>query len=359
LLIKLSFNYAVPQSAASVRKMTNETAETREKVTIKHVARDAGVSVAAVSKVMRNAYGVSDKLRAKVLKSIENLDYRPSTAAQAMRGRTFTVGVLLLEIENPFLATVLEGLKTGLKAANYKFLIGVGEAQEALEQELIDSMIDMRMDGIVLVAPRLSSDLLEKYSRQIPLAVIGHHEPQSSSFDTINSDDEAGARMVVQTLISRGHTRIHMVSLKSSGNSADVVVAREKGYVAAMTESGLGAEVRIHRVREKVDRDGAALETVLDVEPLADAFFCWSDLVGVDLLCAAQLRGIKVPDDIAIMGYDDNALAQLPVIDLSSVNQSGEKIGELAATTVLSRIDGRTAPEHIVVDPDLVLRSST
>ncbi|MGJ8590286.1 MAG: LacI family DNA-binding transcriptional regulator [Yoonia sp.] len=339
--------------------MADDPVEFVGKVTIKHVAKDAGVSVAAVSKVMRNAYGVSDKLRAKVLKSIDKLNYRPSTAAQAMRGRTYTVGVLLMEMTNPFLATVVDGLKTELNEANYKFLIGVGDAQESLEQALIDSMIDMRLDGIVLVAPRLSSELLKKYAKQIPLAVIGHHEPQSKSFDTINSDDKTGAAIAVQALITSGHKRIQMVSLKSSSNTADVLAAREQGYIDAMSKAGLEAEIKILPVRERSDRDGADLHSVLDIDPMPEAFFCWSDLHGVDLLCAAKRRGINVPNELAVIGYDNNVLAQLPLVDLSSVDQNGNKIGRLAAKTLLSRIDGHATAQHLLVEPELVIRSSS
>lgn len=339
--------------------MANQPVNSKEKITIKHVAKDAGVSVAAVSKVMRNAYGVSDKLRAKVLKSIEKLDYRPSTAARAMRGRTYTVGVLLVEMENPFLATVVQGLKSTLNTENYKFFVGVGQAQESLEQALIDSMIDMHMDGVILIAPRLSGTQLEKYARQIPMVVVGHHEPESEAFDTINSDDIAGAQMAVQTLLKGGHKKIKMISLKQTGSGSDVPATRERGYIQAMQDAGLDDEIEILYIREKPGRKGLALETVFDLSPPAEAIFCWSDLHGVDLICQAKARGLAVPEDLAIISYDNNALAQLPLVDLSSVDQHGGDIGSCAATTILSRIDGRKDAKHVLIAPELKLRSSS
>lgn len=338
--------------------MANGLGETREKVTIKHVAKDAGVSVAAVSKVTRNAYGVSDKLRTKVMKSIEKLGYRPSTAAQAMRGRTYTTGVLLLGISNSFLTSVVDGLKTELKSANYKFLIGVGEAQEALEKELIDSMIDLRMDGIILVAPRLSSEMLDRYAKQIPMVVIGHHETEFETFDTVNSDDVAGAKLAVQALIEKGHQRIHMISLRSTAGTNNIIGAREHGYAKAMQDAGHEDEIKIWPIRESLESVGEPIETVFNLDPIPDAFFCWSDLHAVDLICKAKLRGLKVPQDLAIVGYDNNLMAQLPLIDLSSVDQDGEQIGELAAATLLSRISGREEALHLLVDPTLAKRSS-
>ncbi len=135
--------------------MAEGTVEKGKKVTIRHVAEDAGVSTAAVSKVLRNAYGVSDQLRAKVLKSIDKLGYRPSTAARGMRGKTYSVGLLVVELRNPFLPSVIESFKATMGMANYQVFIGVSEARATIESSLIDSMIDLKMDGVLLVAVKV------------------------------------------------------------------------------------------------------------------------------------------------------------------------------------------------------------
>ena len=151
------------------------------RVTIRTVAEDAGVSVAAVSKVLRNAYGVSDALRQKVEESIGRLGYRPSVAARGMRGQTFTLGVLLVDIENPFLPSIYSGISSVADKAGYKLLVGIGAARMPLEVKMIEQMIDNRMDGVVLVAAQLSGETLETYARQIPIVAIGHHEPAAGS----------------------------------------------------------------------------------------------------------------------------------------------------------------------------------
>ncbi|RYH02563.1 LacI family transcriptional regulator [Salipiger sp. IMCC34102] len=338
--------------------MADGSQKPRGKVTIRHVAEDAGVSTAAVSKVMRNAYGVSDGLRAKVLKSIDTLGYRPSTAARGMRGRTYTIGVLLLEMSNPFLAQVVDGLQAALKDSGYKLLIGVGRSQATIERDLVDSMIDMQIDGVVLVAPRLSGEKLAPYARQIPLAVVGHHEPSSTAFDTVNSDDAAGARLAVEALVAKGHRDICMVSHPSLNPKTDVGATREAGYRRAMEDLGLGDMIRVWYNEGSTGRGDGPLEGVLDLSPRPTAAFVWSDLDGVDLLGAARKRGLRVPEDLALVSYDNNAMARLPMVDLSSVDQHGEEIGCRAAAALLSRLEGRREARHDVVTPHLVLRSS-
>lgn len=162
------------------------------RATIRTVAEDVGVSVAAMSKVLRGTYGVSDGLRARVNASIDRLGYRPSKAAQGLRGRSTTVGVLLVEISNPFLPQVIDGMQDVLAPSRFQAMIGVGRAQTHLETGLIESMIDHGMAGVILVAPHLPPDTVARYACRIPTVLVACHEPGSTVFDTVNGDD-AGA----------------------------------------------------------------------------------------------------------------------------------------------------------------------
>lgn len=339
--------------------MKDETPRAKAgRVTIRTVAEDSGVSVAAVSKVLRSAYGVSDELRDKVLKSIDKLEYRPSTAARGMRGKTYCVGVLLVEMHNAFLPSVVDGFQAVMRQNGYQAMIGVGEAQTGIEQTLIDSMLDLRMDGILLVAPRLSGERLAQYADRAPMVVIGHHETGADSFDTVNSDDAEGARMAVETLLAAGHRDIHMISLPSKESGHDVFAMREAGYLETMQAAGLGARTRIWRIQERDGKPGARMESFLDAPDRPSAVFCWSDIAAVDLLGKAETRGLSVPGDLAIVGYDNTPIARHPRIGLSSVDQNGALIGQAAAKALLSRIGGRSAPEHLLIAPDLTLGKS-
>lgn len=339
-------------------KDMNEAKPPRPRVTIRTVAEDAGVSVAAVSKVMRNAYGVSEALRQNVLESIERLNYRPSHAARGMRGQTYTIGVLLVDIANPFLPQVFNGISSVAETAGYKVMMAVGAAKMPLEAGLIEQMIDSHMDGIVLVAAQISGHLLEKYARQIPISVVGHHEPTASNFDTVNSNDVMGARLAVKALYDRGHRDIGMVSLKTTrDDSADVAPQREIGFRQAISELNLGPP-RIFAI-EHLDHDRPKLlRAILERPDRPRALFVWSDLDGIPLLNLARQMGLRVPEDLALIAYDNSPVAALPLIDLASMDQSGHRLGQLAAEALFSRIGGRTVAEHVLIEPSLTIRSS-
>lgn len=330
------------------------------RITIRDVAQDANVSVAAVSKVMRNAYGVSPALRQNVMASIAKLGYRPSMAARGMRGRTYSIGVLLVEMGNPFLPEVIAGISDICGAEGYKVLMGIGQAQLMLEESLLHTMIDHGMDGLILVAPRMAGDILESYAQQIPLVVMAHHDETARAYDTVNSDDFAGAVMAVQALIAHGHRDITMLSLHVEDDHAhtNVSAIRELGYRHAMQAAGLEDSIRILPVAADKQASLVQLSAIVSAPNRPKAAFCWSDLIAVDLIGMAKAAGIGVPDDLAVVGFDNSPPAALPLIDLSSVDQNARALGSAAATALLSRIAGRKNPLQKTIAPKLCLRSS-
>jgi LacI family transcriptional regulator len=329
------------------------------RVTIRTVAAHSGVSVAAVSKVLRNAYGVSETLRGKVEASIAALGYRPSVAARGMRGQTFTWGVLLVGIDNPFLPSIYDGIQGVATESGYKIMVGVGEARTRTEASLIEQMIDNRMDGLILVASQISGEMLASYARQIPIVVVGHHEPGATRFDTINNDDQLGARLVIQALVERGYRDIAFVTQSDrEDHSADVAPQRELGYRAAMASAGLEDHIRVITLPESGSPREGHIHDMLTGSARPRSIFCWSDLDAIPIASAAYDLGIRVPQDLAIIGYDNSPVAALPQVGLSSVEQHGRELGRLAALSLLSRIGGRTEAEQIMVDPTLVIRRS-
>lgn len=328
------------------------------RVTIRTVAADAGVSVAAVSKVLRNAYGVSDALRHKVEVSIGKLGYRPSVAARGMRGQTYTIGVLLVELANPFLPLVIDGINGVLEPSNYKALLGVGRSKVSIESPLIESMIDNRMDGLILIAPRMSGPTLESFARQIPVVAVAHHET-SGLFDTINTDDRLGGRRATEALIAAGHRDIAMVSYTADEeHKTNVSYQREIGYREAMDGAGLAAQARILELDPPSSDRTAYIQWFLAMPNRPRAIFVWSDLDAIRIINAAKMAGVRVPEDMAIVGYDNSPVAALPLIGLSSMDQDPLRLGALATQALLSRIDGRTRAEHILIEPNLISRSS-
>jgi LacI family transcriptional regulator len=336
-----------------------DSSEAVSRVTIRTVAADAGVSVAAVSKVMRNAYGVSDALRLKVEASIEKLGYRPSVAARGMRGRTFTLGVLLVGIDNPFLPGIYQGIESVTEGAGYKIMVGVGAARARTEVALIEQMIDNRMDGLVLVASQIADRTLEHYARQIPIVVVGHHEPSAEGYDTINNDDQMGARLAVQALVDRGHRDIaFMTQSDQEDHHADVAPQREIGYRLAMTEAGLADRIRVIALPNHGTPRDSQIRQILTTSDRPRAIFCWSDLDAIPILSEAHRLGLRVPLDLSLIGYDNSPVSGLSMVDLASIDQDGPHMGRLSAEALLSRINGRRVAEHITIAPTLIVRGS-
>ncbi|CAM5584579.1 LacI family DNA-binding transcriptional regulator [Streptomyces aurantiogriseus] len=179
----------------------------RRRVTIVDVARHAQVSTTAVSKVLRNAYGAGPDMRARVRRAIDELGYRPHAGGRGLRGQTYTVGVMLPDIRNPFFPEILDGITASLKETEYQVFLGPGCNGEKEEARVTEAMIDRGMDGIILIAPVSSRAHLERVASSVPTVVVGRHGT-SPVYDTVADDDIEGASLVVGHLAGLGHRRI-------------------------------------------------------------------------------------------------------------------------------------------------------
>ena len=330
-----------------------------ERVTIRDVAEDAGVSVAAVSKVLREAYGVSAALRAKVEASVKKLGYRPHAAARGMRGQTYTLGVLLPDLRNPFFADIMAGVNEALKRTQYQPLLGSGESAPTTERALIDAMIDRQMDGLILVAPRIDPAELEEIAGHVPMVAIGLHVPQAAGFDTVNNDDDVGGQLVVRHLHDAGYRNIACLSLDHSGPYGEVTTHREAGYRHVMSELGLAQQIRVLHASQTARDIQLTARHLLQSQQRPEAIFCWTDFVALEVLSVARELGLSVPGDLAVVGYDNTSYCDLAQNALTSIDQSGQVLGLQAARLLIERIKGRTAAEHLVVTPRLVARASS
>ncbi len=329
-------------------------------MTIRTVAEHAGVSVAAVSKVLRDAYGVSTALRAKVEASIAALNYRPSAAARGMRGKTYTIGILMADSKNPFYPEILEGINDGLTGTQYIPLLGLGRSIAAIETTIVNAMIDRQMDGIIMVGQRLDTPGLNEVAKSLPIVVIAHHEPTATSFDTVNNDDELGGRLVVEHLLQQGYKRPAMITLsRTLLGRVDVSNRRELGFAKAMQAAGLGHYLHIEAAEAELDDVTATVRALLDSPEPPDAIFGWADYYALEVLSAVRTLGYRIPDDIGVIGYDNSEPCAFTQNDLTSVDQSGREIGRQSVRLLLERIDGRTTAEHFVTTPVVRHRGST
>jgi DNA-binding LacI/PurR family transcriptional regulator len=334
--------------------------ERSERVTIRTVAADAGVSVATASKVLRDAYGVSAAAKEKVRRSMAKLGYRPQAAARGMRGRTYALGVLLPDLRNPFFAEIMDGVSAFLAPTQYQALLGIGQSAASLEHALVDSMVDRQMDGLILVAPRLLAREIEEIARTIPIVLIGLHEPEATSYDTVNNDDVASGRLAVRHFYDAGYRKIAYFSLALPATAEDTtIVHRERGYRAAMKELGLARSIRVVPAGQTRAAVRTAAERLLRPATRPEAIFCWTDFIAFEVMSVARGLGLAVPDDVAIIGHDNTAFCELEITSLTSIDQSGPDLGADAAKLLIERIEGRSDSRHLTVEPRIVQRRSS
>ncbi|MFD5628477.1 LacI family DNA-binding transcriptional regulator [Streptomyces sp. NPDC127072] len=331
-------------------------------MTITDVARHAGVSTAAVSKVMRNAYGVSAAMQEKVRAAMTELDYRPHAAARGMRGRTYTIGVLLDNIRNTFFADILDGIRDELHNSEYTVLIGAAGFGADAQGKTIRSMVDRQMDGLVLIAPGTPRAEILAMAESTPTVVIGHHDP-SELHDSVVDADGVGAGLVVDHLVSLGHRNITLVSspgTRSSKWARTPEIVLSNGYTEAMGRHGLTAQTRICRTTYSDEGGFKAGMSLLTGDERPTAIMAGADVAALGVWRAAHELGLRVPEDISIIGYNNTAVADLATVQLTSVDQAGHNMGATAARLLIERVEGRReSAVQTSMTPRLVVRGST
>ncbi|MBI4921944.1 MAG: LacI family DNA-binding transcriptional regulator [Devosia nanyangense] len=330
------------------------------RITIRTVAEDAGVSVAAVSKVLRDAYGVSEALRTKVRASMSRLGYRPHAAARGMRGQTYTLGFLIPDMRNPFFSDIFAGVNVALERTQYQTLLGVSESATSIEMALIEAMIDRQMDGLIVIGPRMMSQDVMQVAARLPTVLIGHHATPGANFDTVNNDDRLGAELVVQHLAAAGYSHIAYLNQQvTDAEQTMVTTHREIGYRQAMKDAGLGKHIQVFQALQTSRETQGVVRHMLQSRNRPDAIFCWTDFIALEVLSVARELGLSVPGDLAVVGYDNTAYCDLAQNALTSIDQSGQVLGLQAARLLVERIKGRDQAEHFVVTPRLVARASS
>ncbi|MDX3848770.1 LacI family DNA-binding transcriptional regulator [Streptomyces europaeiscabiei] len=334
------------------------------RVTIVDVAKHAGVSTTAASKVLRNAYGASPEMRAKVRRAIDELGYRPHAGARGLRGQTYTIGVMLPDIRNPFFPEILDGVTASLADTEYQVFLGPGCNGEKEEARVTEAMIDRGMDGIILVAPVSPPAHLKHIAASAPTVVVGRHA-KSPLYDTVVDDDAEGAALVVGHLAGLGHRRIAHIEHRETDPTrlAEMPNARRAdGYRLAMRAHGL--EECISVISTSYTQEGGylgakeLLARTATVRPTA--VFAGADIVAMGVLDAVTEAGLSVPGDLSVAGYDNTTFAAFAPISLTSVDQSGREMGRNAVRLLLERIADRSrSSTQVTLSPTLVPRRST
>ncbi len=323
--------------------------------TIKDVAERAGVSKSLVSLVMRGASNVSSQRRAAVIAAASELGYRPNAVARSLvRQRTHIVGLMLSDIHNPYFAEVVDGVETAAALEGYGVLINNGSRRPAGEREAMETLLELRVDGLVLAGPVINVGDIAAAARSEPVVLVAR-STRTKGVDSVTNDDRKGGALAVEHLIGLGHERIAHLSAGSGAGAR----SRRTGYERAMERGGLGSRIRI--VGGSFTEDGGyeGMRELLATGEHPSAVFVANDFAAIGALQAADEAGVDVPGDISIVGYDNTALAGLRRIGLTTIDQPGAEIGAMAVQLLMERIAGRRSDCHIVVPPSLVVRSTT
>jgi DNA-binding LacI/PurR family transcriptional regulator len=327
--------------------------------TLETVAARAGVSRSLVSLVLRGSGSVSPGRREAVLRAVAELGYRPNAAARVLAERkSNTVGVLLNDLRQPWFADMLDGLTPALHAGGKAILLGDGRLDRMLDEPLTWSFLDLGVDGLVLAGSSPVTTTIINVASQIPTVAVGGMDPDLPHVDVLANDNRLGATLAVRHLVSLGHRRIaHLSGLPSAAGGV-----RMQAYKDAMLSAGLGGQVRVETgdMTEEGGYRAAMRLLALTGAERPTAIFAANDLSCVGALSAAAAAGVRVPEELSLVGFDNSHLARLRALWLTSVDGTAYAMGQRAAGMLLARIERPDTPREVtLMPPRLEVRGSS
>jgi LacI family transcriptional regulator len=324
--------------------------------TLIDVAREAGVSPSTVSRILNGTAKVSDEKRQAVLKAIARNNFAPNLMAQALKkGRSHTIGIVVQDIASPFFDEILHGVDDGLKGTGYASVIVSGHWNAAEEADRIRLLLARKVDGIVLLSGRMDDDTVLQFARQKPIVSTGRALATRQALG-FKLDNEQGAWMAVRHLIELGHRRIAFVS--GPANNVDAA-ARLQGYQRALREADIDLDPALVVAGDFHENSGLlAVNQLLDARQPFSAVFAANDQSAYGVRLALYRKGIRVPDDISLVGFDDLPGSAYTTPPLTTVKQPLYDMGLAATHALLSLINGEAASASIP-PLELIVRETT
>jgi LacI family transcriptional regulator len=338
---------------------TKKTIGTKMKVTIQEIAEKANVSPSTVSRALRGTAGVSAKKYQAVMDAVTDLDYRPNIFAQSLAsGQSMTIGVLTQNFGSPFYDGILRGILEGLEESNYWPLFVDGRWQIIIEQRALNMLIDRRVDGIIIVGGQVPEEMLHELAMQKPLIVVAR-KLKTLPERSVYVDNFEAAYHATRYLLERGHRDIaHVTADMNNTTAIDDILDRYNGYKRALTDAGIEPDPRLVVEGNLQQQSGVlAVEMLLGRGRAFSAIFAANDQMAFGARLALYRHGIRVPDDVSLVGFDDEASAAYMIPPLTTVRQPAVEMGQAAAKAILDLLTGNS-PTVELFDAELIIRES-
>lgn len=325
--------------------------------TIHDVAARAGVSKSLVSLALRGSPKVSASSKEAILAAAKDLGYRPNATARSLADRrSRTIGVNMAELDNPIFPQMLTGAHTVIREHGYNTMLVSGERNPDVERAELTKLLEFQVEGLILISHRMPAATVRELSTDVPVVVLTLREITGPGIDSVASDDEAGTRMAMRHLVELGHQRIAHVS----GGTLEPAVVRERVYRQEMAAAGLENFIQVAEGDLTNERGLQATRELLADGDAPTAIFAANDIAAIGVMAACQEFGLRVPEDISVVGYDGIPLSGLKSVDLTTIEQPFEEMGQLAAQRLFDRMSGkRIRGKSILLQPQLVERNTT
>lgn len=325
-------------------------------VTIKDVAKFAGVGIATASRALNNKENVSPKTRKRVLEVAERLGYIPNSLARGLiSGKTKKVGIVITTILNPFYATVVSGIEKILSSQGYTLALYNSNEDSQKEKESIITLRAQRVDGLILAPVEYESESV-KYllENQIPFVLVARNTKEKDTNYVICDDFKVG-RLATEYLIKKGHKKILFINSWKSSSA----ILRLEGYKSALLDSGLKVNSNFIFSLNPHNNLRDFLNSIFSKKAKPTAIFCFCDSIALDVIKILKDKKIKIPDDVAVMGCDNLDFTELLDPPLTTVEISKYEMGEKSAKILIEKLKGENKePVQIVLEPKLIIRSS-
>jgi LacI family transcriptional regulator len=331
-----------------------------DKVTIREIAYKANVSPSTVSRVLRGTAGVSKRKHEAVIDAVKELDYRPNIFAQSLAsGQSMTIGVLTQNFGSPFYDGILRGILEGLEGSYYWPLFADGRWHKDVEQRALAMLIDRRVDGLIIVGGQTPEEEIGEMAKDTPLIVVARRLATLPEH-CIYVDNFDAAYRATTYLVERGHRDIaHITASMNYAPAVDDVMERYRGYKEALADAGIDFDPRLVVQGNLQQQSGVlAVEMLLNGGRSFSAIFAANDQMTSGARLALFRRGIRVPDEVSLVGFDDEVSAAYAIPPLTTVRQHSVELGQAAAEAILTLISGKQPEINHIHHGDLIIRES-